>query len=185
MESLAYYFCTWIKDYIFIPLGGSKSNVYRNLILTFTLGGFWHGASINFLLWGFLMGFFLSIEYYLNTKKILNTRAYNFPYLILVWILYLSIGVFFFAPNFTWGILAIQKMFSFQMNVPILNNGSLQIIFFAFLIVMLIQSFEFKEIIIRFPKRYESYFLFAMYFFFYLYITQRNNVKKDFFYFQF
>jgi len=50
---------TWFRDYVFIPLGGSRSSGPRtawNAMLTFLLSGFWHGASWNFLLWGGING---------------------------------------------------------------------------------------------------------------------------------
>jgi hypothetical protein len=49
----------WLRDYLYIPLGGSRgSNVatYRNLLITMVLGGLWHGASWNFVIWGALHG---------------------------------------------------------------------------------------------------------------------------------
>lgn len=53
---------TWLRDYLFIPLGGSRSSrakVSRNLILTMALGGLWHGASWNFMAWGIYHGLLL------------------------------------------------------------------------------------------------------------------------------
>jgi alginate O-acetyltransferase complex protein AlgI len=50
---------TWLRDYLYIPLGGNrdgKVRQYRNLLLTMLLGGLWHGASYNFLLWGGIHG---------------------------------------------------------------------------------------------------------------------------------
>lgn len=50
---------TWLRDYLFIPLGGSRGSramYYRNLILTMVLGGLWHGASWNFVVWGAIHG---------------------------------------------------------------------------------------------------------------------------------
>ena len=50
---------TWLRDYLYIPLGGSRGPrwfVARNLMLTMLLGGLWHGASWNFVLWGGLHG---------------------------------------------------------------------------------------------------------------------------------
>jgi len=50
---------TWLRDYLYISLGGnrgSKAFVYRNLMLTMVLGGLWHGASWNFVIWGGLHG---------------------------------------------------------------------------------------------------------------------------------
>ncbi len=60
---------TWLRDYLYIPLGGSRGSsakTYRNLLLTMLLGGLWHGASWNFVLWGFLHGLGLAV-----------TRAYQ------------------------------------------------------------------------------------------------------------
>ncbi|MDH5425312.1 MAG: MBOAT family protein [Gammaproteobacteria bacterium] len=53
---------TWLRDYLYIPLGGNRKNTQRNLIITMTLGGFWHGASWNFIIWGFLHGIWLATE---------------------------------------------------------------------------------------------------------------------------
>ncbi len=53
---------TWLRDYLFIPLGGSRGGewqTYRNLMLTMTLGGLWHGASWNCVLWGIYQGLLL------------------------------------------------------------------------------------------------------------------------------
>ncbi|EMO27928.1 membrane-bound O-acyltransferase family MBOAT domain protein, partial [Leptospira interrogans serovar Bataviae str. HAI135] len=58
-------FSLWIRDYIYIPLGGSRKGEFRtsiNLIVTFMLGGLWHGANLNFLIWGLLTGIYLSLE---------------------------------------------------------------------------------------------------------------------------
>ena len=48
---------SWLRDYVYIPLGGSRNGRYSNaitLIVTFVLGGLWHGAAWNFVLWGLL-----------------------------------------------------------------------------------------------------------------------------------
>jgi alginate O-acetyltransferase complex protein AlgI len=53
---------TWMRDYLFIPLGGTRTSRVRialNLLLVMSLGGLWHGAGWGFLLWGFLHGCFL------------------------------------------------------------------------------------------------------------------------------
>jgi alginate O-acetyltransferase complex protein AlgI len=56
---------TWLRDYLYIPLGGNRHGrwmTYRNLMLTMLLGGMWHGASWNFLIWGGYHGVLLSME---------------------------------------------------------------------------------------------------------------------------
>ncbi len=55
----------WLRDYLYIPLGGNRGSTlatYRNLIITMTLGGLWHGASWTFVLWGVLHGVALCAE---------------------------------------------------------------------------------------------------------------------------
>ncbi len=56
---------SWLRDYLYIPLGGSRGSWLiesRNLMITMLLGGLWHGASWNFLIWGGLHGFGLMLE---------------------------------------------------------------------------------------------------------------------------
>lgn len=56
---------TWLRDYLYIPLGGSRAGSVRtryNLFLTFLLGGLWHGAGWTFVLWGAFHGIYLSLE---------------------------------------------------------------------------------------------------------------------------
>jgi D-alanyl-lipoteichoic acid acyltransferase DltB (MBOAT superfamily) len=55
---------TWLRDYLYIPLGGSLGSsvmTYRNLMLTMLLGGLWHGAAWNFVLWGLFHGTILCV----------------------------------------------------------------------------------------------------------------------------
>ncbi|MFS9588310.1 MBOAT family protein [Enterobacter hormaechei] len=50
---------TWLRDYVYIPLGGSRvvdARIYFNVLITFIVSGAWHGSGINFLLWGLLHG---------------------------------------------------------------------------------------------------------------------------------
>ena len=56
---------TWLRDYLYIPLGGnrkSNSRTYVNLLTVMIIGGLWHGASWNFLVWGALHGGYLAIH---------------------------------------------------------------------------------------------------------------------------
>jgi D-alanyl-lipoteichoic acid acyltransferase DltB (MBOAT superfamily) len=56
---------TWLRDYIYIPLGGNRRGPLRttlNLIVTMLFGGLWHGASLSFVLWGLLHGAALCVE---------------------------------------------------------------------------------------------------------------------------
>jgi alginate O-acetyltransferase complex protein AlgI len=56
---------TWFRDYLYIPLGGNRGGtaaVAARLFCVFLLCGLWHGASVNFVLWGLFHGLFLSLE---------------------------------------------------------------------------------------------------------------------------
>lgn len=56
---------SWLKDYLYISLGGNRHGKFRqytNLLVTMLLGGLWHGASLNFILWGGLHGLFLCVD---------------------------------------------------------------------------------------------------------------------------
>src|SRR5262249_41143932 len=56
---------TWLRDYLYIPLGGNRkgtARTYVNLILTMLLGGLWHGAAWNFIIWGLYHGTLLAVH---------------------------------------------------------------------------------------------------------------------------
>jgi len=62
---------TWLRDYLYIPLGGSRLgsfNTYRNLMTTMVLGGLWHGAAWTFVVWGTVHGGWLGIHRWLTTR---------------------------------------------------------------------------------------------------------------------
>jgi len=63
----------FLKDYIYIPLGGNRKGTFKtylNLLITFLIGGIWHGAGWTFILWGVLHGFALIINHIWNTMNI-------------------------------------------------------------------------------------------------------------------
>jgi len=72
---------TWFKDYLYIPLGGSRhgrQKSIRNLFIIFLVSGFWHGASWNFVIWGGLNAFFILPVFLSKTKgRYANIVAYN------------------------------------------------------------------------------------------------------------
>jgi alginate O-acetyltransferase complex protein AlgI len=62
----------WLRDYLFIPLGGSRNGpgrTYVNLLIVMGLGGLWHGSTWNFLLWGLFHGVFLCLERLLGFRR--------------------------------------------------------------------------------------------------------------------
>jgi alginate O-acetyltransferase complex protein AlgI len=71
---------SWFRDYVYIPLGGSKKGKwrwYRNLMIVFLLSGFWHGANWTYIIWGGLNGFYLVASIW--TKGIRKKFYEKFP----------------------------------------------------------------------------------------------------------
>jgi len=104
---------TWIKEYLYIPLGGnqgSKTRVYFNLWICFLLSGLWHGASWTFVLWGAYHGLFLILDklFWLNkTKKL----PYFFRASVTL-ILVMFGWVIFRSKDFNQVIIYLQKLIS-------------------------------------------------------------------------
>lgn len=68
---------SWLREYLYIPLGGNRVadfTTYRNLLITMLLGGLWHGASWNFVIWGFLHGILLALERWFRNSVSLPWR---------------------------------------------------------------------------------------------------------------
>lgn len=87
---------SWFRDYLFIPLGGSRSGefkTYRNLLIVFITCGLWHGASWNFLIWGLSNGFFLVLERMSFIKR-LNKIPKLFSHLYMFLVLNLTFVIF-------------------------------------------------------------------------------------------
>lgn len=69
---------TWFRDYVFIPLGGSRVGplkLLRNALATFVLSGFWHGANLTFIVWGFLH----AIYFWVGTRILAKRPAGELP----------------------------------------------------------------------------------------------------------
>ena len=69
---------TWLRDYLYIPLGGNRHGdrkMYRNLLLTILLGGLWHGAGWNFVVWGAIHGGALALHKWWTGRRGDRSRA--------------------------------------------------------------------------------------------------------------
>lgn len=87
---------SWFRDYLYIPLGGNKHGgftTFRNLFIVFFLCGLWHGASLNFILWGIFHGFFLCVERVFFVKKILIIYK-KFSYIYFIFFMLVSWVIF-------------------------------------------------------------------------------------------
>jgi alginate O-acetyltransferase complex protein AlgI len=129
---------TWFKDYVFIPLGGSrvsKLKHFRNIMIVFALSGLWHGASWNFVFWGLLHGLLVYFSYFANWSfKKWNTHLsfmdviYNFIVVTLLWI-------FFRSPDLETTKLVFVKLI--QLSFSDLSFSRINFGFFSLMIVVL------------------------------------------------
>jgi alginate O-acetyltransferase complex protein AlgI len=108
---------TWFRDYLYIPLGGSRVAPWRvrfNLLVVFTLCGVWHGATFNFLVWGLWHGLFLAVERTrlgraLDAAPAAIRHGYALLAVMLGWVL-------FRAPDLPGAWAYFQGLFSFSLG---------------------------------------------------------------------
>ena len=108
---------TWFRDYIYIPLGGNRKGVLRqilNLFIVWTLTGFWHGASWNFVLWGLYYFVFLMLEKFIFKKYLKNIP--NFFKHIYTLIVVLVGWILFRSDNLSVCFRMIKYLFSFNIT---------------------------------------------------------------------
>jgi len=172
---------SWLKDYLYIPLGGSrrgKFNTYKNLFITMLLGGLWHGANWNFIFWGALHGTALALDKLRMevAKKLrlpfrlpgmlvkITGVVITFHFVCFCWI-------FFHCKTFAdSGVMIHQIFFNFQPGVAgdLLAN-------YRNVFIVLIIAFALHSIPVRTENKFQlfigrlslpvmiSYFLFCMY----------------------
>lgn len=113
---------SWLRDYLYIPLGGSKSGnlaTYRNLLLVFLLCGLWHGANVTFIVWGLWHGLFLVLERLpfgrmIGKLPVPISRCYVMLVILTGW-------VFFRADSFNAAIIYLKDMFIFYDSTVVLT----------------------------------------------------------------
>lgn len=119
---------SWLRDYLYVSLGGNRHGAvltYRNLFLVMLLGGLWHGASWNFVIWGIVHGILLAVERATGWDRkreeisggryaelLFAVRAVVFLVVSLVW-------VFFRSPDWNTTVLVFSKVFSMEAGVSV------------------------------------------------------------------
>lgn len=104
---------TWLKDYVYIPLGGnrcSKTRCYLNILVTFLVSGVWHGANWTFVLWGVLHGMFQIVEKALGLQRHDKRGAMRVVRIAITFTLVTFAWIFFRMPTIKDGLHVTAKI---------------------------------------------------------------------------
>tara|TARA_B110000902_G_scaffold227860_1_gene267468 strand:+ start:1108 stop:2553 length:1446 start_codon:yes stop_codon:yes gene_type:complete len=135
---------TWFRDYVYIPLGGSRGGIWfkiRNTFIIFIVSGFWHGANWTFIIWGALNAiYFLPLLLANKNRNHLNTIAENkiLPNIretisvLITFSLTIFAWIFFRAENLSDAFIYIKRI----ITTPFFSNLNLNDSIFSYLIIL-------------------------------------------------
>ena len=132
---------TWFRDYLYIPLGGSRVNFGRkmlNLFIVFIVSGLWHGANYTFIIWGALHGFYLVIENF--TSKYFPNFKINRPIKWTINFILIAITwIFFRAHHLSQAKQILQNIFTLKKGPLYIGNAS-YLVYGILLIIFLLAA---------------------------------------------
>ncbi|HMK33394.1 MAG TPA: MBOAT family O-acyltransferase, partial [Nitrosopumilaceae archaeon] len=190
---------SWLRDYLYIPLGGNqkgKSRTYFNLFTVMFLGGLWHGASWNFVIWGMLHGAYLAVHKFildrfpaLQGHRFFKTRFGTFISIAVTQYFVFLAWIAFRVKDTNDMLYSMHKyvILDFQINATrqFLSSHKIIIVFIVLFIILHFISYKKKnmsEIIANFKLRYWIIFLCVIMTMIFLFFDGR---PEDFIYFQF
>ena len=109
---------SWFKEYVYIPLGGNRKGLFRqclNLLIVWLLTGLWHGASLNFVLWGLYYAVFLILEKLLF-GRLLRLLPGLLRHLVTLLIVAFGWGIFYYTD--------VEQWFCFLRRLCLWSSGS-------------------------------------------------------------
>ena len=190
---------TWFRDYLYIPLGGSKRGkiiTIRNLFIVFVVSGMWHGASWTFIIWGlihviFYIPSFLIYDNHFYEKEINNKKSFSKSFKNLF-----QIGLTFFITTLSWVFFRsenINDALGYLINTfnnfdfPSSNRGGIPFILFLIFIEKYIHKNERDLFSIKWihSKKIKQLFRIFIYYVMVLSIFHFSKFEKPFIYFQF
>lgn len=145
---------TWFKEYVYIPLGGNRKGVKRqviNLLIVWGLTGIWHGASWNFVLWGLYYGIMLIVEKFL-LKKLLDKLPSFVQHIYTIFIIIIGWGLFYFTDMSQLGVFLINL---FDFSKGICGEQALTLIL-QYLPVLLAAGFASTPVATKLYKKIEN-----------------------------
>ena len=148
----------WFRDYLYFPLGGNRKGKFRtylNVIIVFTVSGLWHGASWNFVIWGFLNGIFLAVfdkTFHLNPKNVIG-KIGSCLFVTMLW----GLSLIFFRSGTFADAMTMFGNLGFG-NVAELYQYGLDQVEFKFTIYLLIGLMLIELLLKNWQERIENFF---------------------------
>ncbi len=147
---------TWLRDYLYIPLGGNRHGrwmTYRNLMLTMLLGGLWHGASWNFVIWGGYHGALLSLERVARGgRPVRDGWGWLYPLQAPATFGLVTIGwVFFRAADLRQSLQVLHQMFGGATGHLLFANWHIELILVALTLALVEEKIALFERMVRGP----------------------------------
>ena len=194
---------TWLRDYIYIPLGGSRTHkihYYLNILITFLISGLWHGANYTFIAWGAVHGSAIVFEIIIKTN-ILDKIKLLFPLRIAATFSFITLAwVLFRAQNLHDAIFVYSHIFNGISNpndyihsgLEAMTISTLHILFGALFLFLPLLILDYKISTYNYDviKLTESWDRGIQYFFFVvigltIIFLSKKDVAAEFVYFQF
>ena len=188
---------TWFRDYLYIPLGGSRGGIWnkiRNVFIIFLVSGFWHGANWTFIVWGALNAFyFLPIFITNNNRNNLNIVAQGkhlpsikeFLLMLSTFGLTVFAWIFFRAKNINHAFSYIYSIFSESLfSIPSIRPKNITILIILFTIIEWFGRAEHYGIA-KLGLKWKPLLRYALYFGIIIIIFWFSGNEQQFIYFQF
>jgi len=140
---------TWLKDYVYIPMGGSRCSKLRNywnIFITFLVSGIWHGANWTFIVWGIWHGLFQIIEKALGQQKCEYGAFGKTVKIIITFLLVNFAWIFFRMPTLSDACGVIGRILDFSLPMTFFSDSMTTMFFMIFGIVALL----FKDVMDEF-----------------------------------
>ena len=140
---------TWLKDYVYIPLGGSRCSKLRNywnIFMTFLVSGIWHGANWTFIVWGIWHGLFQIVEKMLGQQKCDYGWLGKSIKIVVTFLLVNFAWIFFRMPTLSDACGVIGRIFDFSLPKTFFSDSMTTMFFMVLGIAILL----FKEVIDEF-----------------------------------
>jgi D-alanyl-lipoteichoic acid acyltransferase DltB (MBOAT superfamily) len=188
---------TWFRDYLYIPLGGSKGGIWikiRNTFIIFLVSGFWHGANWTFIVWGFLNALYIMPLILLNLNRVnldIVAKGRIFPSIkeflamALTFILTVFAWIFFRSDSLSSAFSFISNIFTYELfTIPTIMPKLLLLMILLFLLIEWIGR-EHQYAIAKLGIMWNRKLRWVMYYAIVFIIFYFAENKQQFIYFQF